>query len=138
MQRLLEDLRSAHAGFEDLPRTAAEEHGERRLFLVARALQRRQLCAHGSRFGLELAQVVLRDHATLEALALQDESILAQADVALGHGDLLVERAQSEVGLRHFGGECEAHALARCLGALQVGGSGARSRAQSAKQVDLP
>ena len=95
---------------------------QRDFLALALALERRQLRAHRRRSRPRAgAARTPRSRRRLQALALQAERLLAQAHGLAREVDLLVERAQREVGLRHLRGEREAHRFARGLARLELG-----------------
>src|SRR5207244_4151465 len=118
-------------------RPALAQAGERRLFALPLALERRQLRAHRRRLGLELAQIEFRDHAGVTALALQAERLFAQQHRAARELNLLVERAQREIRLRHLRGQRQAYRFARGLVRGEVGPRGLRTGAQAPEEVDF-
>src|SRR5205807_2340159 len=101
------------------------------------ALAAARLRAHRRRLGLELAQIEIRDHAGVIAPALQAERLFAQQHRAARELDLLVERAQREIGFRHLRGQREAYRLARGFVRGELGPRGLRAGAQAPEEVDF-
>src|SRR5690606_6776087 len=129
--------REGDALLEHLARRAPEQHGEHRLFLLPRALERRQLRARRCGLRLELAELELGEQARLEAPPLQRDRFLAQLHGPAEELDLLVERPQRKVRLRDRRSEREPHRLARRLARLQLRARSALPGAQAAEEVDL-
>ena len=108
----------------------------------ALALQRqRQLLhrlPHAFQLGQCLALLQLRDIAHTHLVGEQTHRVLARLHRVLGHGQLGLQRAQSDIGLRHGRGHRQAYRVAIRLAGLQALIGGPAQTAQAIPEIQLP